>query len=1033
MYDSVFGQVKTCIRDRNAGEELLREHGVEHTKGGGKLSAEWNAGFRCPVCPDKSGSASFTRDLFLKCHQCGVKEDVFKWVARKDGRTAWEVCRELAQRFDIKLRGKMTGRAGRMPTAMTAKIVQQSIFDLWESDEARPVREFLRERKLCDEVALSDLGVGFVHGYLTFAQFDQRGKLCERYRGYLPGGQGSKWRWFGKGSGGPGLWPRKDPDGESRILLLEGEWDVLTALVRLRFDKIGWHPCTWTAGATSSPHPRDIPPSFGGREVHIAYDNDVFQGPNYGSYFVNRTDTSKSPDVVRAQMMARLSNLIDKVGPTFEGLNCKVFIRECPIPAKDEYGADFRDWADKGGRDFDEWKAHPLQDLPALGDDPYDVDFEDVFTMPFRKVRVKVQVDSLGEQAMVIPKISRIECPMNEHPCCVQCMVPRRYPDQMVDWRLHEREIAVALETRNPGKYLLQNVLQVPRHCPRSELVHMKVVAGSEWNGVSTDADEQHRKTLHIISEEHPSLSGEAEITGRIYPSVETGRTMMMMADRVKNLDAHTDITPHLGDLLSECPHDTNDVERIDEFLDRRWRDLSHNVTKVYGRRDIQVAHDILAHSPIEIRVRGALVRGWIDIAIFGDTRTGKTLTFERMLDFHKLGVHHTAVANITRAGLVMGGDQKGMMRPGLFPKCHRKMLMLDEWHFLSQQSTMTEHPMSWLQSARDSGTVSGIMNYGNRQLPAKVRFVTVSNWTDNSRNRYQYPCEHLKALYGPPETIARLDFALAVQGGPTHEDTDPVKPFWTEAMTRDLILRAWSLTPDQIAIDDEAIDYAWETSQRWADRYEYEELPLFTPEEKPYSILRIATSVANMTMSHVKDNPMATHVRKVHAEWAAQWLRETWHTNGYEDYSNRIKASHVVEFPFAVEKVLLCQLPIGMHQAHQAESVFAQLTSPFTSADAMAITGLDHAHVHAWLGGLVSHRVFTRKKIRGQNEFVCTRDGLKILSNLMRLCQHDPEEYEKRWKEVDTWCVGAPNAMMSGLKPLTSELWELLDEATPF
>ena len=158
------------------------------------------------------------------------------------------------------------------------------------------MREYLRERHLDDPQLLSELGVGFIKGFITFAQFDERGRVLERYRGLAPGGR-VKWQWFGKGTGGPGIWPAHFQLADNNtILLLEGESDVMTALIRLRLQDQGFHPVTWTAGAGSCPHPRDVPRSFAGHECHIAYDNDVFQGPDYDKYFVLSTKGNGRPD-----------------------------------------------------------------------------------------------------------------------------------------------------------------------------------------------------------------------------------------------------------------------------------------------------------------------------------------------------------------------------------------------------------------------------------------------------------------------------------------------------------------------------------------------------------------------------------------------------------------------------------------------------------------------------------------------------------------------------------------------------------------
>lgn len=1032
MNDSVFGRVKEAVvRDA---ERILREAGVRHKKTGDgfQLRSEWNAGFVCPMCTDQSGSASFTRELFLKCHQCGLKEDVFRWLSRVRGVDQWSLCKDLADQFNISTKVRPL-RGRNMPMRMSPEVLRTSVQDLWESDQAGQMREYLRERHLDDPQLLSELGVGFIKGFLTFAQFDERGRVLERYRGLAPGGR-VKWQWFGKGTGGPGIWPAHFPlsDG-STVLLLEGESDVMTALIRLRLQDQGFHPVTWTAGAGSCPHPRDVPRSFAGHECHIAYDNDVFQGPDYDRYFVLSTKGKGRPDQQMKAARQRLSNLLENIGPTFESVGCKVTIRQCPIDPKDNYGGDLRDWTDGGGVNFDDWKQFVFEELPVLTAHTPDVPFDEIFGSLHARVRTRVQVEMVRQDGVLIPSLSKLECPMGQHPCCASCPAMRRFPDRLIPWSEFPRELAVALQDNNMERFLIQNVIEKPRQCPKCELVTAEGITGSEWIGVrpAGERNKEDQRMLHIISTEPPSLSGEVEVTGKIYPTAK-GKDVMMMAEKTHSLDRmEVDLETHVHDFLQECPAFTNDVGAINEFLDARWRDLSAHVTKIYGRRDIQIAHDLLAHSAVAMTINDAEVRAWLDICVYGDTRSGKTLTFQRMMDHHGLGIYHTAVSNISRAGLVMGADKQGLLKPGLFPKCNRKMLLLDEWHFLCQQATK-DHPMSWLQSARDEGRVSGVKIYGDRALPAHVRFVAIANWIRNRRGSYEFPCEHLHGLYGAPETVARLDFGLAVQGPPEQDEFDDVEHFWNGDRVRSLILRAWNQDAANVLIDQEAVDLAFEAAQSWRDLFDCEDLPLYTPEEKPNSLLRIAIAVANITFSHKQGDYLSVHVRPVHVEWAIEWLRHTWAISGYERYSERVRAMQTVDKPFEAEQWLTTKL--GYNDPYLVEGVLSGLRRPFTMSDIVTLTGKDPFDAAKWLSRLRSLHVFEQRKAQNNyhNEFGVTKDGAQLIDNLLTLCRTRPEEFGRRAEQLSRW-VGTSEP--TKLTPLTAATWEIFDEqgSVPF
>src|SRR4030095_16223169 len=277
---TIFSDVKKAVAANP--EVILRGLGLDIVK---RIGKDWNQ-VRCPLCDDQNGSASITPQGFLHCWQCNSKLDLFQWIAQRDKTQPYNVAKSIAESLNVPIKPPVRGRtSGMMPARMTEDVLDEAIDDLWSSKQAAPCREFLAERKLdSDPVLLGELGVGFIRGYIIFAQRDQSGKLQERYRGYLPGGQ-LKWQWFGRGFGGPGLWLSHRAVGK-RILLLEGEWDVLTAILRLGLQTEGeWSVVTWTAGASSSPASGDIPKSWKDHEVHICYDNDVFQGPDFSKYW----------------------------------------------------------------------------------------------------------------------------------------------------------------------------------------------------------------------------------------------------------------------------------------------------------------------------------------------------------------------------------------------------------------------------------------------------------------------------------------------------------------------------------------------------------------------------------------------------------------------------------------------------------------------------------------------------------------------------------------------------------------------------
>ena len=1033
MAENAFTKVKSAIASQ--ADAILASYGVRHNKEGTKLKADFTTGFLCPLCGDKSGSASFTNQLYLKCHQCSVKADVFDWLSRFTGRGAWDICKELATTLNVDLpKAKRAARTPRgMPPRMTEDLLQQAMVDLWDHKDAEPARATLKERKMDDQQLISNLEVGWIRGWIVFANRNADGQLQDRYRGWNPGNPKLKWQWFGMGTGGPGIWPCHKAPKDSKVLMLEGEGDVMTAIVRLRLHEQGWHVCTWTAGASSCPQPKDIPRHLHGKEVFIGYDNDVFQGPDYSNYVI-QTKPGKNPTHALLGQQQRLRNLLDKLCPLWERLQGHVTVLKCPVDPHENYGGDFRDWVDAGGRDLlQDWKAFPFADLPEFGKHVLSMPFAEVFDNPHKRVRTRVQVDSIARDDVSFSKLFEMRCEMGQHASCASCPGARLFPDQMIDMSDYQRELAVGLAADNVTDKIVKDVIQKPRGCPRIEVVPISVQNGSQWRGgvEAVDGDATQR-SLQIFSKEPPTLSGDMEIEGIAYPD-EKGTGMVFLASSVKYLDqGDYDLSEVVNDLRSECPSFSDNISDIDKYLDQRARDLAYNVTKIHGRRDIIIAHDLLMHSVLRAPLFGSVQRAWLDICVYGDTRSGKSMTFQRLAKFTGLGMHKAAVSNMSRAGVLMGADRQGNLKPGMFPRNNGKAIFLDEFHFFVEKNRVDDHPMTWLQQARDQGVCSGIKIYGSRDLPAAVRLCIIANWMGQKQRAFQFDCQHLLALYSAPEILSRLDFGLPVSGKPTQKHLDKTPQFWTKERTRSLILRAWAMDHSQVIIDDACFQLAKECCKDWEGIYDTERVPLFTPEEKPNSILRIAIAIANICFSHPKDDPNSVHVRKVHVQWAANWMIHTWEVSGYDLFSKKRMEQQTVSRIFEAERLFTVSL--GLSEGDVAASVLEGFLQPFDIKEIQLLTSLPPLEASQWLSKQVSNHVFEKVKANnGYNiHYQLTNGGDVMLASMIRLASSNEEEWARRYASLKQWQLARLGGQSEpDLTPINEQDWDHLDTGT--
>ncbi len=991
--------------------------GVETQKGGNQ---SWQA-VNCPLCSDTSGSASIAKTTgFLNCHQCGRKQDLFEWWGEKNGCNDWDACKQIAECLGVHLeKPKKAARAVRM----TPDLLDRAIHNLLDSPEAEGARAFLNERKLFKPRMLAELGVGFLDGAIIFAQFDANGKLRNRHRTYNWLAK-SQWRWS-KGDGPPnGFWPFRDLPPDAEILICEGEMDTMTALMRMNLHrrKVPIYAFTWTGGANAIINSL-IPDSWKGRTVWICYDNDTFQGANLKGY--QAPDEKKLRDLMR-----RRENLLNGVAGRFKANGCNVKLLAVPINPIDNWGADLRDHVNQEGS-FDTLRSWDIDDVGDLATNPEEVSHLEVFTSAGKFIKTIGSVATIEQNTITVPSETRIVCPMGSKPACNNCGVPKMFVDQHIEWKLERKKLLAALMSKDPDAHIIRNVLCKPNSCNECFLEHEVYTNGSYWTALPSGAQEgDGTELIHIVSTQRPSLSGEVGITGYAYHTV---KSVGILATDIEQLDKpQVDLNRWHQPLCMLTPQASQDIDLINKHVDSMVHDLTHNVTKIYGRPEIHITTMLVAHSPLWFNIDGHRVRGWIDACVFGDTRKGKSETIKRLFEHWRLGNHFTCMENFSRAGLTVGGAEGGaQIRPGLWPKNNKKLLFLDEFHHM-------EGLMEHLQSARDEGFVSALKIYGNLHLPAAVRLITAGNWSHRNRRHFQYVCQHLLALYGIPEGLSRMDFAWAVYGDVSMVPEE-VEHLWTSDLCRALVLRAWAMEEHQIHVDPAAIKLAQQQCQDWDAMFATDEVPLHTGIEKHLSILRIATAIANICYSYPEGNEAECLVLEVHVMWAIEWVLKTWENLQYNDYSNRVMQARNVKQPFHVEAAFTVQLALG--DPDHALVILSRLAE---ANNARSLMGLimgngsieEPRHFTKWLGML--QRCSALQEKRATNDFHITYlpspGAITILERLVSLAQSDPEAYVKRFEALSSWFSSHSESNPLGLEPLDqSEPESFLDEMPPF
>lgn len=991
--------------------ENLRRLNVEiksHTAKGDWLQ------INCPFCGDKSGSASCSVNSgMLRCHQCSMKADLFTWVGKSIGTDLpWMQCQMLAKVVGIEVEGaKRQAAKYKVVPELTEETWSDFKQRLYEDDDAELPREFLKRRGFWLPAQLEELPIGAFGGKLILAQHNGDGKLLRRCRVYdpFPMADQQKWSWnkvkTQKGRT-VGFWPMipriYEADPHLLQLILEGEWDVLAAILKLGVLDKGVICMTWTGGG-GAPIPMDgIHEFMRGRETHLLYDNDVFQGLG---------DDVAPNDTKLAEMRVRKKTFLDVTAPAFAANRCTVFIRAIPMNPMTHWGADLRDMVDGGLQTIDDLPIYKLADCRRQLRVAKRVEFAEVHAHIGQYVEFRCQVAGVSDDVSIKMHRASVTCEMGQHPYCQWCRLPTLAPNGVLDFAAAQSELACAMTDRNMQQNLMERYVGKPGTCKVWRMNPEDFSDGSRWSAMAREDDtKEGTRTVEILSNDVPPLSGDLLVRGWLYISAN-GLTPVLMCDHLEAADRVVlPIEPHRADILINCPTDTTDPKEIDGYLDRWSRDIANNTTHVYGRRDIHIMLGLTMHSALWMDVLGARRRAWLDVCMIGATRTGKSAATRAYLKAIGIGQQFTPMGNYSRAGLTIGTlsmNGQSKMRPGVFPRNHAKLLAIDEAHLMLAENPAGGGLFPMLQGARDIGKVEAAKISGTQMLNAAVRLIAIANWLDGSRNSFATPAQHLLELYGTPESLARLDFGLPVDELAEGQGPEEVVHIWTPERQRVLAIRAWQLQPAGISFEDEAIELAQHVcTTTWKDRYS-EEVPLYTEKEKVYSILRIAIAIANMTVSS-GDNLLAScRVRLVHVQWAIGWLEHTWNLLEYDSVSRTSKRSLEPRLAWRVEALLTCHLKLADPTA--VNFTIGKFFGIMAREELRAMTGLNLQEFEQWTVQLVRAGALEVIKPKGNvygNSMGLrfTRGAIVVIQQLVKLAEQAPEVWSHRYGILSNW-----------------------------
>jgi DNA primase len=388
-------------------------------------------------------------------------------------------------------------------------------------------------------------------------------------------------------------------------------------------------------------------------------------------------------------------------------------------------------------------------------------------------------------------------------------------------------------------------------------------------------------------------------------------------------------------------------ADKMNELYER-----SKGIIGVEARKDVFYATDMYFHTPLEFNFGKRSERGYLDVMIVGDERTGKSQTAKKLLQQYELGLI-TSLKTATVAGLLGGSDQTAggwKTKLGLIPRNHKGALILEEFSGGGQEL------ISKLTEVRSSNRVRLTRVNGTIDVPAQVRMLSISNPATNSDGtstplkNYPHGIKILLDLVGASADLARYDYFVLVEDAERYisplEDFEQT-PFPKESY-QNRIRWVWSRKPEQIIIPRDVEEMIVKQAQELNDTYN-SHIKLFGPEAWK-KLARMAIATAGLVCS-MSDDGLNLIVRKEHVEWAKQYL-----VGCYDNSIFKLR-----EYVEAHRSLVECNEDAvvalqGMYGAHPIMLKQLELSTEMNQRDLQMVSGLEQKEFMKVLNQLVRY-----------------------------------------------------------------------------
>jgi hypothetical protein len=736
--------------------------------------------------------------------------------------------------------------------------------------------KIMREKRGYTVETIRRFQIGNHKGRFTIPVYDEAGELVN-VRKYLPDAQkaSDKMLPWAAGYGERRLFlPDALVNGDD-ILLTEGETDAILAR------QFGFNAMSHTAGATAWQEAWSH--QFEGKHVFVCYDVDKAGREGAEKVANSVSKFAEGAYIVNLPMRDNGSDITDFF--VNQGGTAEAFQELLERARSRPYGASAAKVRVSTKR-----QQEPKPVTLQASQDAAHVD---------EPLEIVATIAGKVQPSYLMPRRVTYTCGEDwSVPKCSQCAV-KGHREEVIP-----SDAPVLLDMINKGqearRKTLMKIPRIPGNCPRVEIDEPE-----QWNveelvlvpDVATRVEEQQtpiQRKLYNVGRHDTPINTTARITGVNLTDPNTGRAILQSwaCDQVQtDLDQFV-MTPELLQALKvfRPRKKQTPLNKMQEIA----YDLEANVTRIYGRPLLHIAYDIVWHSVMDFSLNGVrLGKGWVELLVVGDTRTGKSEAALRLCDHYRAGILKSC-EGATLPGLVGGAQQMGsnwMVTWGTIPLNDRRLVVLDEFSGIADKGIIEQ-----MSSVRSSGRAQ-ITKIVSQETSARTRLIWISNPADG-RAIIELPngaIEAIRTLIKNPEDIARFDLAMSASSADVQStvinsvDHPEIPHRYTTDLCSSLVAWAWSRKADQVMWAEGVESFLMERAEEMGGRY-VPEPPLVQGENVRVKLARVAVAIAARLFSTDETGEMLV-VTKAHVR-AAEELMDSLYgmvSFGYLDHSRKV------------------------------------------------------------------------------------------------------------------------------------------------